>query len=121
MWSVVVVLPASMWATMPILRTLRKSKVAMASSRPDDRQQPGQQKNPKSEIRNSKQIQGIKSKNQNPGHPGFFRFRIADLFGISDFGFRISSPLAPRLPGKVGEGLVRLGHLDGVLALGHGL
>src|SRR5919204_3296730 len=26
-----------------------------------------------------------------------------------------------RLPGEVGEGLVGLGHLDGVLALGHGL
>src|SRR6478735_7716136 len=29
--------------------------------------------------------------------------------------------IADSLPGEVGEGLVGLGHLDGVLALGHGL
>jgi hypothetical protein len=48
-------------------------------------------KNPKSEIRNPKQIPMKKKENSKPNAAMFwsFEFRILDLFRISDLGFGI--------------------------------
>src|SRR5262245_29042328 len=87
MCSVVVVLPASMCAMIPILRSLARSYFAMAASK--------------------------KNKPQSTQRPQ----SGSSVVSVCS----VCSVVGSILPGEVCEGLVGLGHLDGVFALGHGL
>src|SRR5438132_12223192 len=92
MCSVVVVLPASIWAMTPMLRKCGRSSLAMV-------------------LYSSFHHRGTED---TKAHRGIVSVRLCVLCAsVVNEAFT--------LPREVGKGLVRLGHLDGVLAFGHGL
>src|SRR5262245_13616017 len=92
-----------MWAMMPRLRILLRSGVAMTP--------------PKDHHKDAK---STKEQDKEGERRGLVSLSLAFALLLCALCAFVVNP-RPALPREVGEGLVGLGHLDGVLALGHGL